>query len=471
MLLQEYRVIRESAVAEAEEHKKAKKALNSSEKLYKLITENAKDLIALHSIPKLNYLYLNPSTEKVLGYSKEELLGKSAIGLIHPKDRLRVLKAVIKGIIRGEGSEEFRYRKKDGSYIWVEVTGKLTKGEQGQPAGLIFSRDITKRKKIEEELHRYKKHLEEQVHERTIELTTANEQLRRDIIERKNAAEQRIQLEQQLQQSKKLESIGTLAAGIAHEINTPLQFIGDNSRFLSEIIEKLLTLINTYRNLLSECEHGEKTNNAIKKAKESEQTVDLEYITEEIPKAISQTQEGLSRVTKIVNAMKDFSHMDTDEKIEANINKAIENTITVSRNEWKYVAEMKTDLTPSLPPIHCFLGDINQVVMNLIVNAAHAIANVVGDGSKDKGEITITTRHENNSVIITVADTGTGIPENIRDKIFDPFFTTKKIGKGTGQGLSMAYASIVEKHKGKLIFDTKLGKGTTFIIELPLKKK
>jgi len=160
--------------------------------------------------------------------------------------------------------------------------------------------------------------------------------------------------------------------------------------------------------------------------------------------------------------------MDTEEKTKADINKAVDSTVTISRNEWKYVADVKTDLDPELPPVLCFLSDINQVVMNLIINAAHAIADAGGGRGKAKGLITITTRRKDDDVIITVSDTGTGIPEDIRDKIFEHFFTTKDVGKGTGQGLSMAYSAIVEKHGGKLTFDTEMGKGTTFIIHLPI---
>jgi len=295
--------------------------------------------------------------------------------------------------------------------------------------------------------------------------TVSRDSLAKEIAERKKSEEERIKLEKELQQAQKLKSIGTLAAGIAHEINTPIQFINDNTLFLSEGINNLIVLINTYKNLLNECGLSEKATNAIKKGQEA----DLEYFKKEIPKAITQTQEGLDHVTKIVNAMKSFSHMDTEEKTVADINKAIESTVTVSRNEWKYVADVKTDLAPGLPLVSCFLGDINQAVMNLIVNAAHAISDAVGD--KGKGLITINTRRNSDNVVITVADTGTGIPEDIQDKVFDHFFTTKYVGKGTGQGLSMAYATVVEKHGGKLTFETEMGKGTTFVIELPISGK
>ncbi|MBI3300896.1 MAG: HAMP domain-containing histidine kinase [Deltaproteobacteria bacterium] len=173
-------------------------------------------------------------------------------------------------------------------------------------------------------------------------------------------------------------------------------------------------------------------------------------------------------MTKIVRAMKEFSHPGSEEKVETDLNRAIETTITVARNEWKYVAELATDLDSSLPPVPCLPGEFNQVILNLIINAAHAIAVVVSEGSTSKGTITVSTRHDGDWAEIRVSDTGTGIPEAIRAKIFAPFFTTKEVGKGTGQGLAIAHSVIVDKHKGTIGFETEVGRGTTFIIRLPL---
>jgi signal transduction histidine kinase len=173
-------------------------------------------------------------------------------------------------------------------------------------------------------------------------------------------------------------------------------------------------------------------------------------------------------VAKIVLAMKEFSHPGGKEKIFADINKAIENTITVSRNEWKYVAEMVTEFDPSLPPLPCLLGEINQAMLNIMINAAHAIGEVTMDASAKKGTIKVSTRQDQGWAEIRISDTGPGIPEDIRSRVFDPFFTTKKVGKGTGQGLSIAHSVIVEKHGGTIRFETEMGQGTTFIIRLPL---
>ena len=280
---------------------------------------------------------------------------------------------------------------------------------------------------------------------------------------------EKVSLQQQLYQAQKLKTIGMLATGIAHEINTPIQFVGDNTRFLSDTVNDLLSLINTYRDLLSGIKRQDEPA-ILKKAQNAEQNIDLQFLENEIPKAISQTREGLSRVTNIVRAMKDFLYMGSpNEKIEADLNKAIESTSMVSRNEWKYVADLKLDLDPGLPPVPCYPDEIKQVLLNLITNAADAISSVVDDGSRGKGSITIASRVNDGSVEISVSDTGSGIPDDIRGKIFEPFFTTKQQGKGIGQGLAIS-REIVKKHNGKLIFDTETGRGTTFKIILPLAK-
>lgn len=285
-------------------------------------------------------------------------------------------------------------------------------------------------------------------------------------LERKRTEEDKIELEKELHQAQKLESIGTLAAGIAHEINTPIQFIANNTRFLGKGMRRLLDVIARYRELLSECEAGEKTMRARERACEIEQKARLEYVEEEIKKALAQCEEGVESVSNIVSAMKDFSHMGSAEMSEEDINKAIESTLTITRNEWKYAANVKSELDPELPYVMCVIGEIKQALLNLIINAAHAIKEVIKEG--EKGTITIKTFFREHAIYISIADTGAGIPEGIQDKIFDHFFTTKGVGKGTGQGLTIAYQTIVEKHRGKITFETKQGKGTTFYIELPI---
>jgi signal transduction histidine kinase len=279
---------------------------------------------------------------------------------------------------------------------------------------------------------------------------------------------ERRQLECQLAQAQKLESIGQLAAGIAHEINTPTQFVGDNTRFLQDAFTALRTLLSKYGALLAAAQDAPVNPNAIAEVEQAIKALELDYLLEEIPKAIAQSLEGVDRVAKIVRAMKDFSHPDSSEREETDLNHAVENTVTVARNEWKYVADVQLDLQPDLPPVMCLPGEINQVILNILVNAAHAIADVVGDGAGGKGTITIQTRQVGDGVEIRIRDTGTGIPEKIQARVFDPFFTTKEVGKGTGQGLAIAHHVVVQKHHGTLTFETAERQGTTFIIRLPL---
>jgi len=285
--------------------------------------------------------------------------------------------------------------------------------------------------------------------------------LGRDITERKA-------LEGQLVQSQRLESIGQLAAGIAHEINTPMQYVGDNTRFLDETFSDLIDLVRQYRKALADAAQGALTPEAVQQMEQAAESADIEYLTEEIPSAIRQSLDGVSRVSKIVKAMRDFSHPGVEEKVAVDINQTIESTITVCRNEWKYVAEMETDFSPDLPAVPCFPGELNQVVLNLIVNAAHAIAAVVGDGSEEKGTIRVRTLQNGDWAEVQVLDTGCGIPEEIRRRVWEPFFTTKEVGKGTGQGLAFAQSVIVNKHGGRISLESEVGSGTTFTIQLPI---
>lgn len=282
-----------------------------------------------------------------------------------------------------------------------------------------------------------------------------------DITDRKN-------LETQLLHSQKLESVGQLAAGIAHEINTPTQYVGDNTRFLQDAFGDLLRVLGTYARLLEAAQNQSVTPEMLGEVEAAVRDADLEYLGEEIPKAIEQALEGLQKISKIVGAMKEFSHPGGEEKETMDLNRVIETTITVARNEWKYVAEVVTDFAENLPALQCYPGELGQVFLNLIVNAAHAIADVVGDGSDGKGTITLRTRQVENTVEVCISDTGAGVPEPVRDKIFDPFFTTKEVGKGTGQGLAIARSVIVDKHGGALGLESESGRGATFVICLPL---
>jgi PAS domain S-box-containing protein len=276
-------------------------------------------------------------------------------------------------------------------------------------------------------------------------------------------------LEDQLSQAQKLEAIGQLAAGIAHEINTPTQYIGDNTHFLHDSFKDVSELFLLIKQINIAHRLKKPVEPLLKELERLSEDVDLDYLLEEVPAAIQQSLEGIERVSKIVKAMKEFSHPGSEEKTSIDVNKAISSTITVARNEWKYVAEMKTDFDEALPPLPCYPGELNQVFLNIITNAAHAIGDRVNAGEITKGEINISTRLDRSYAEIRIADSGGGIPEKIRKKVFEPFFTTKEVGKGTGQGLAISHNVIVDKHGGTLAFESEQGIGTTFIIRLPLR--
>ena len=288
-----------------------------------------------------------------------------------------------------------------------------------------------------------------------------------DITAQRNAEKERDLMEAHLRQAQKLEAVGQLAAGIAHEINTPIQYIGDNIRFIEDSFAGLGQLLRDFQQLAAAVQTGSVTPALMATVESSARTADITYLSQEIPLAVEQSLEGLARVTNIVRAMKEFSHPGTHEKIEVDLNRAIEATVTVARNEWKYVADMEMDLAPDLPKVRCHPSEFNQVILNLIVNAAHAIGDVVQKAQGSKGVIKIRTRPDGSWVEITISDTGTGIPESIRHRVFDPFFTTKEVGKGTGQGLAIARSVIADKHGGILTFESETGRGTTFHIRLP----
>ena len=277
-------------------------------------------------------------------------------------------------------------------------------------------------------------------------------------------------LESDLAQAQKLESVGRLAAGVAHEINTPVQFVSDSVSFVREAMDDLSQIVDKYRELRTATQNGEQNGAAVaaaaKAAEEAEDDADLDYILENAPVALDRARDGLGRVAAIVRSMKEFAHPDRKEMTQADLNQAIRSTLVIASNEYKYVAEIETSFA-EIPLVNCYGGEINQVVLNLIVNAAHAIGDVV-KGTDKKGKIRVATRVLDDMIEISIGDTGKGIPVDVRARIFDPFFTTKEVGKGTGQGLAIARTVVVDKHGGTLHFETELNVGTTFFIRLPI---
>ena len=259
--------------------------------------------------------------------------------------------------------------------------------------------------------------------------------------------------------SEKLVAVGQLAAGVAHEINTPLQYVGDNLGFAAKAFADLFALLDEYRQACL----GELGPAALEKLLISEETYDLAFLQEQLPRAIRSAADGVERVTEIVRSLKAFSHPGTEEKVACDVNRCIRDTLSVARAEYKDVADIVTDLA-DLPSVSGYPGELNQVFLNLVVNAAHAVAK---RGSEARGTISISTFVRSGQVLVTVRDTGCGIAPEVRDRIFEPFFTTKEVGKGTGLGLSIAKTIIVDRHRGKLSCESELGHGTVFTIELP----
>jgi len=276
-------------------------------------------------------------------------------------------------------------------------------------------------------------------------------------------------LEAQRGHTQRLASIGQLAVGIAHEINSPTQYIGDNVRFLRDAFEGLrpvLAACSALREAVERDGAAEEAGAALAQA--VEQADDLEYVLGEIPKAIQDSLEGVDDVSRIIRSVKELSHPGGEEKQAIDLHRAVEIALTVSHNEWKHVAEAVTDLASDLPQVRCRPGDLDQVLVNLIVNAAHAIEAKAIDGAGERGTITVRARQADEWIEVEVADTGTGIPEAIRARVFEPFFTTKKADRGTGQGLSIARAIVVDRYGGDLTFETGEGRGTTFRIRIPV---
>jgi signal transduction histidine kinase len=291
------------------------------------------------------------------------------------------------------------------------------------------------------------------------ELLERNEQLQADLLEIK-----RLGLE--LRQADKLRAVGQLAAGVAHEINTPIQFVSDSLSFLQDATNDLNGLSTQVRQLFTLVERGDDARPAVLELKRLEQEIEVDYLLREIPLALERSLDGIARVSQIVVALKDFGRPDQRERAFSDLNRGLENTLTVAQSEIRHIADVRLDLG-ELPAVPCYAGDINQVFLNLLINAAHAIEDRVQD-TGERGLIRVRSWHDEPSVCIEIADNGRGIPEADWPRIFEPFFTTKPVGKGSGQGLAIARSIVTDKHGGSISFESEMGGGTRFLITLPV---
>ena len=401
-----------------------------------------KDLVGM-------YLGCNTPFAEFVGRSKDEIVGKTDYDLFGQEiaDFFREQDdLMMKGGEPRRNEEWITYP--DGRKILVDTLKAPYCNSEGALIGLLgISRDFTREYAAQQALR-----------DNATEIQAMNMSLANRV---EDIVTELRQKDQQLLQAQKLEAIGQLAAGIAHEINSPMQYVQNNVTFFAQAFNELQPLLD---------EVG-KTERSLLTAETTAllETINLEFLLQEIPESINETHDGINRVVKIISAMKEFSHPSGNDKVATDLNRALENTITVCRNEWKYVAEMSIDFDSDLPLVPCFPDQLNQVVLNLIINASHAIQDHnKSDTQGTLGRIAIITRREGAWVVIEVSDSGGGIPEAIQQRIFDPFFTTKEVGKGTGQGLAIAHDIIVNKHDGQIDFTSTPGQGTTFLIRLPV---
>jgi PAS domain S-box-containing protein len=356
--------------------------------------------------------YVSAASATVLGFDEDALMNRSILEVVHPDDRAVVGRSIAGVLGARPATLECRMTVAGTADRWVEMSVGDLCGDPAVGGVVLHVRDVTDRR----------------------------------------------QLERELRHAQKLESVGQLASGIAHEINTPIQFIGDNVRFLDDAFTDQQRVLSAYRDA------AVAANLPLQDVRGIEDAVDFPFLEREIPLAIDQTLDGVERVAKIVRAMKTFGHPNGESKAVADLNQAIRDTLVVANHAVKHSAVVETDLG-ELPPVLCHIGDINQVVLNLVVNAAQAIAGSLDEGAL--GRIRVLTRLEGAEAVIEISDSGPGITPEVADRVFEPFYTTKEVGVGTGQGLSIAYTLIHDRHGGSIGFASTPG-GTTFTVRLPV---
>lgn len=394
------------------------RALSKARDQFRALVENIEAMPFEYDVSAQHLLYIAPQARRIL---HRELIGDVVFGNMFPQDAQRVrstLHALGTGALKA-ASFDYRVVDRERQIVHLRVVASAKSSNRIHGVAL----DITKQ---------------------------AN-------------------LEQELRQAQKLESVGRLAAGVAHEINTPIQFVNDSVRFLQRAVEDVMVVVAKHQRTTQRLLEGQPEDALAREALAAEEAVDLPFLTHAMPEAIGRAVIGIDRVAAIVRSIKAFSHPDALDMASEDLNAAIANTLIVASAEYKYVADLVTELG-ELPLVECHIGEINQVVLKLVVNAAHAITPHVA-GSDRRGTIKVTTRVAGDCVEILISDTGGGIPEAIRDRVFEPFFTTKDVGEGSGQGLAVAHSVVVDKHHGKLGFESKVGEGTTFVVTLPIEHR
>ena len=391
------------------------------ENRYRKVVEQVPDaVLILHCDGHV--LEANASAGRSLGYAPDELTGVDVSQIMDGVTSEQVAELVMKTSLEPSCTLRLNLIKRDRTRFPAEAQlSALTVG--GDPALLISARDLT----------------------------------------------ERLRMEQDMRQAHRFEAVGQLAAGVAHEINTPMQYIGDNTSFLRTTVERLLGVVESFETLIGDCEAGSVTLSQVQECKKKLSSAKIPFLKKQAPVAIEQSLQGIAHVSSIIQGLKEFSHPGGEEKVTVDLNHVAKTAATVTRNEWRYHSTL--DLIPKegLPVILGHPQELGQMLINLIVNAAHAIESA--HGAKEgppQGRIVISTEEINGFVELQIKDNGAGIPEAIKNRVMDPFFTTKEVGKGTGQGLALAHNVVVEKHRGQLFFESEEGRGTTFFVRLPL---
>lgn len=408
------------SIKDVTEHKRYGNALRESEERHRRIVETSHEGI-LVSDTHHRVTFANARLAEMFGVDLDEIIGQQVFKLVPADMQARSQERLDSIMAEHRQQYSLRLQRRDGSDIWVIVSASALVDQDGAFQGrLAMISDITERRRAEEELF----------------------------------------------QAQKLESVGRLAAGVAHEINTPIQFIGDNVHFLRDSYDSVEAVLRAAHALGDAVEEGGEIAARLRAFRDAAEDADLEYLSAEIPRAVDQTLDGVERVATIVRAMKEFAHPDHADRVGVDIRQAIASTLIVARSEIKYVADVETEFGP-LPSVLCHPSAINQVFLNLLVNAAHAISERLSSRS-ERGHIVVRTRAEDQFAVIEIQDDGCGIPDPIASKVFDQFFTTKPVGRGTGQGLALARRIVMDQHGGVLAFTSQVGVGTTFVVKLPI---
>jgi PAS domain S-box-containing protein len=367
---------------------------------------------------KMRLVQVNPGWTRLLGYGDFELIGRTFTDLVHPEDLEHTLGECRQLLVDGsKAGVEIRFRHLDGGWRWLSWAATVDRSR-----GLTFAiaRDITAKRELQRELA----------------------------------------------QAQKLEAVGQLASGVAHEINTPMQFIGDNVQFSLDAFADLERWVAEAQQVLTRASLPPAERAALDSLALA---TDLPYQLAELPRALGEARDGVRRVAELVQALKEFAHADQPEMHPADINEALERTLVLTRGNLKHVALVEADLEP-LPPVRCHVGLLNQAFLNLLVNAGHAIEDGQRKGGRrGLGLVKVATRLDEQGLVeVRISDSGCGIPLAVRERIFEPFFTTKEVGRGSGQGLPLVRSVVVDRHGGQVTFESEVDVGTTFIIRLPV---